>query len=37
MTKVWQLNDKAVKESLALACMPNKPWIKKSTLLLAKV
>jgi len=37
--KVWRLNEaiqKAVKEVLPSACMLNKPWIKASTLLLAK-
>jgi hypothetical protein len=37
--KVWRLNEaiqKAVKEVLSLACMPNKLWTKASTLLLAK-
>jgi len=37
--KVWWLNEaiqKAVKEVLPLAYIPNTPWIKASTLLLAK-
>ena len=37
--KVWQLKkaiQKAVKEVLLIACKPNKPWIKTSTLQMAK-